>query len=104
MIPTEEIIRTYGADYKVIFAGDAAMSPYEITMAGGSVEHWNKEPGAAWLNRMTGHFRKWIWLNPVPEAHWGYTHSIGIIRELFAGKMYPLTLGGLEAAAKELSR
>ncbi len=104
MIPTEEIIRTYGPDYKVIFAGDAAMSPYEITMAGGSVEHWNKEPGAAWLDRITGHFRKWVWLNPVPEAHWGYTHSIGIIRELFAGKMYPLTLGGLEAAAKELSR
>jgi uncharacterized protein len=104
MIPTEEVIRTYGPDYKVIFAGDAAMSPYEITMAGGSVEHWNKEPGAVWLSRITGHFRKWAWLNPVPEAHWGYTHSIGIIRELFAGRMYPLTLGGLEAAAKELSR
>jgi uncharacterized protein with von Willebrand factor type A (vWA) domain len=104
MIPTEEVIRTYGPDYKVIFAGDAAMSPYEITMAGGSVEHWNKEAGAVWLNRITGHFRKWVWLNPVPEAHWNYTHSIGIIRELFAGKMYPLTLGGLEAAAKELSR
>ncbi|MDB5524537.1 MAG: hypothetical protein JWM58_2300 [Rhizobium sp.] len=104
MIPTEEVIRTYGPDYKVIFAGDAAMSPYEITMAGGSVEHWNKEAGMVWLNRMTGHFRKWVWLNPVAEAHWGYTQSIGIIRDLFAGKMYPLTLGGLEAAAKELSR
>jgi uncharacterized protein with von Willebrand factor type A (vWA) domain len=104
MVPTEEIIRTYGPDYKVIFAGDAAMSPYEITMAGGSVEHWNKEAGAVWLNRLTGHFRRWAWLNPVPETQWAYTHSIGIIRELFAGRMYPLTLGGLEAAAKELSR
>jgi hypothetical protein len=104
MIPTEEVIRTYGPDYKVIFAGDASMSPYEISMAGGSVEHWNKEPGAVWLNRITGHFRKWVWLNPVSEAYWGHTHSIGMIRSLFGGKMYPLTLGGLEAAAKELSR
>jgi uncharacterized protein with von Willebrand factor type A (vWA) domain len=104
MIETHDIIRTYGPDYKVIFAGDASMSPYEVTMAGGSVEHWNKEPGAVWLNRITGHFRKWVWLNPVNEAYWGYTPSIGIIRELFAGRMYPLTLGGLEAAAKELSR
>jgi uncharacterized protein with von Willebrand factor type A (vWA) domain len=104
MIDTNDIIRTYGPDYKVIFAGDASMSPYEVTMAGGSVEHWNKEPGAVWLNRITGHFRKWVWLNPVNEAYWGYTPSIGIIRELFAGRMYPLTLGGLEAAAKELSR
>jgi len=104
MIDTNDIIRTYGPDYKVIFAGDASMSPYEVTMAGGSVEHWNKEPGAVWFNRVTGHFRKWVWLNPVNEAYWGYTPSIGIIRELFAGRMYPLTLGGLEAAAKELSR
>jgi uncharacterized protein with von Willebrand factor type A (vWA) domain len=104
VIPTDEIIRTYGPDYKMIFAGDASMSPYEITMAGGSVEHWNKEAGMVWLNRLTGHFRKWVWLNPIPEAHWTYTPSIGIIRELMAGHMYPLTLGGLEAAAKELSR
>jgi len=104
MIDTTEIIRTYGPDYKLIFAGDAAMSPYEITMAGGSVEHWNKEPGMVWLNRLTGHFRKWVWLNPIAEQHWGHTSSIGMIRQLFSGKMYPLTLGGLEAAAKELSR
>jgi uncharacterized protein with von Willebrand factor type A (vWA) domain len=104
MISTEDIIRTYGPDYRVIFAGDASMSPYEITMAGGSVEHWNREPGMVWLNRITGHFRKWVWLNPVKETYWGHTHSIGIIRDLFAGHMYPLTLGGLEAAAKELSR
>ena len=104
MIDTLDVIRTYGPDYKVIFAGDASMSPYEITMPGGSVEHWNKEAGMVWLERMTGHFRKTVWLNPVHEAHWGYTQSIGMIRQLFGGKMYPLTLGGLEAAAKELSR
>jgi uncharacterized protein len=104
MIDTTDVIRTYGPDYKVIFAGDAAMSPYEITMAGGSVEHWNKEPGMAWLERVTGHFRKSVWLNPVPEAHWNYTPSIGMIRQLLDNRMYPLTLGGLEAAAKELSR
>jgi uncharacterized protein with von Willebrand factor type A (vWA) domain len=104
VIPTDEVLRTYGPDYKVVFVGDAAMSPYEISMAGGSVEHWNREPGAVWLDRVTGHFRKWAWLNPLPEEHWGYTQSIAMIRQLFAGKMYPLTLGGLEAAAKELSR
>jgi uncharacterized protein with von Willebrand factor type A (vWA) domain len=104
MIDTVDVIRTYGPDYKVIFAGDASMSPYEITMPGGSVEHWNSQAGAAWLNLVTGHFRKSVWLNPVPEKHWGYTQSIGIVRQLFGGKMYPLTLGGLEAAAKELSR
>ena len=104
MIDTLDVIRTYGPDYKVIFAGDASMSPYEITMPGGSVEHWNKEAGMVWLERMTGHFRKVVWLNPVREAHWGYTQSIGLVRQLMGGRMYPLTLGGLEAAAKELSR
>ena len=104
MIDTLDVIRTYGPDYKVIFAGDASMSPYEITMPGGSVEHWNKEAGMVWLDRVTGHFRKTVWLNPVREDYWGYTPSIGMIRQLFGGRMYPLTLGGLEAAAKELSR
>ena len=104
MIDTLDVIRTYGSDYKVIFAGDASMSPYEITMAGGSVEHWNKEAGMVWLSRVTGHFRKAVWLNPVKEQYWGYTHSIGLVRQLFGNRMYPLTLGGLEAAAKELSR
>jgi uncharacterized protein with von Willebrand factor type A (vWA) domain len=104
MIDTLDIIRTYGPDYKVIFAGDAAMSPYEITMPGGSVEHWNKEAGMVWMERVTSHFRKTVWLNPVPEGHWNYTQSIGLMRQLFGGRMFPLTLGGLEAAAKELSR
>ena len=104
MIDTLDVIRTYGPDYKVIFAGDASMSPYEITMAGGSVEHWNREPGMVWLERVTGHFRKSVWLNPVREDHWNHTPSIGMIRQLFGGRMHPLTLGGLEAAARELSR
>ena len=104
MMDTLDVIRTYGPDYKVIFAGDASMSPYEITMPGGSVEHWNKEAGMVWLDRVTGHFRKAVWLNPVKEEFWGYTHSIGLVRQLFGNRMYPLTLGGLEAAAKELSR
>ena len=104
MIDTVELLRTYGPDYKVIFAGDASMSPYEITMAGGSVEHWNREAGAVWVDRVLGHFRKAVWINPVREDYWGHTQSIGLIRQLFSGRMYPLTLGGLEAAAKELSR
>lgn len=104
VIPTEEIIRTYGPDYRVIFVGDAAMSPYEITMIGGSVEHWNGEPGAVWLSRITAHFRKCLWLNPMQQEHWDYTHSIGLISRLMGGRMHPLTLGGLEDAARELSR
>ncbi|MUO79665.1 VWA domain-containing protein [Agrobacterium vitis] len=104
LIPTEEIIRTYGPDYRVIFVGDAAMSPYEITMIGGSVEHWNGEPGALWLSRITAHFRKCLWLNPMQQEHWDYTHSIGLISRLMGGRMHPLTLGGLEDAARELSR
>ncbi|MCF1473979.1 VWA domain-containing protein [Agrobacterium vitis] len=104
VIPTEEIIRTYGPDYRVLFVGDAAMSPYEITMIGGSVEHWNGEPGAVWLSRITAHFRKCLWLNPMQQEHWDYTHSIGLISRLMGGRMHPLTLGGLEDAARELSR
>ncbi|NKN36890.1 VWA domain-containing protein [Agrobacterium sp. a22-2] len=103
-IATDEILRTYGADYRVIFVGDAAMSPYEITQAGGSVEHWNPEPGAVWLNRVTAHFRKTLWLNPLKQEYWGYTASVGLIARLMAGRMHPLTLGGLEDAARELSR
>ncbi len=103
-IATDDILRTYGPDYRVIFVGDAAMSPYEITMAGGSVEHWNKESGAVWLNRVTGHFRKCVWLNPTRQDYWGYTGSIGLIRQLLADHMYPLTLGGLEQATRELTR
>jgi len=103
-MPTEDVIRTYGHDYRIVFVGDAAMSPYEITHPGGSVEHWNPEPGAVWLGRVLDHFPKVVWLNPMPERHWHYTHSIGLIREIIAGRMYPLTLAGLEGATRELSR
>ncbi|MBR0557729.1 VWA domain-containing protein [Ciceribacter sp. L1K23] len=103
-IATEDLIRTHGPDYRVILVGDAAMSPYEVSQPGGSVEHWNIEPGAAWLNRLTGHFRKCLWLNPLREDYWGYTASVGMIRSLMNGRMFPLTLGGLETAARELSR
>jgi uncharacterized protein with von Willebrand factor type A (vWA) domain len=102
--PTLDLLHTYGSDYLAIFVGDASMSPYEITHAGGSVEHWNKDAGSAWMQRLTGHFRKSVWLNPVPENHWPITHSIGIMRQLMDDRMFPLTLGGLEAAARDLSR
>ena len=102
--PTLDIIRTFGPDYHVVFVGDAAMSPYEISHSGGSVEHWNPEAGAVWLARITGHFRKCIWLNPMRQEHWGYTTSTGMIRALMGGQMYPLTLGGLDRAMRALSK
>lgn len=101
---TWDILRKYGPDYKVIFVGDAMMAPYEVTHAGGSVEHWNDEPGAVWLQRMQEHFSKIVWLNPAPEDYWGQGGSLGTIREIFDHKMYPLTLDGLERAMKYLSK
>ncbi len=103
-IPTYEVLHTYPSDYKVIFIGDASMSPYEITYPGGSVEHWNEEPGALWLERLLQVYPATIWLNPVAEKHWDYTHSIGMIRQLFSDRMYPLTLDGLDRAMRELVR
>lgn len=103
-IPTMDILHKYPSDYKVIFVGDASMGPYEITYPGGSVEHWNEEPGAAWMSRITDLYNKAVWLNPVPERHWRYTHSIAIMRDLMKDRMYPLTLEGLEGAMKELAR
>jgi uncharacterized protein with von Willebrand factor type A (vWA) domain len=103
-IPTDQLIRTYGPDYRLIFVGDAAMSPYEITMPGGSVEHWNAEAGATWLHRLTAHFRHLVWLNPEPEKRWAYTPSTVITRDLVEGRMYPLTLAGLDRATAELRR
>lgn len=103
-LAVSDILRSYGSDYKVIFVGDATMSPYEITHAGGSVEHWNKEPGAAWMQRLTSHFHRVAWINPVPPAHWDYTQSLLIMRQLLEGRMYPLTLEGLEQATRQLSR
>jgi uncharacterized protein len=104
VIPTAEVIRTYGRDYRLIFVGDASMSPYEISHPGGSVEHWNEEPGEAWMGRLMEHFPKSVWLNPVPEAHWGYTHSLLMLKQLMGGRMFPLTLEGLEGAMKALAR
>ncbi len=104
VMPTFEVLHKYGPDYKAIFVGDASMSPYEIAYAGGSVEHWNQEPGIVWLQRVLNQWPSTIWINPVREKHWGYTHSIQMIRELFSNRMYPLTLSGLEGATKELSR
>ncbi|UUP17284.1 hypothetical protein NTH_01747 [Nitratireductor thuwali] len=80
------------------------MSPYELAYPGGAVEHWNEEPGALWLSRVVEHWPHAVWLNPVREAHWGFTHSVRMIRDIFGDRMFPLTLAGLEAATKELSR
>lgn len=97
-----DLLHTFGRDYKVIFVGDATMGPYEITYPGGSVEHWNQEPGAVWMKRITEHFDKCIWLNPQSEPHWPYYSSIGIIKELIEDKMFPLTIEGLEQGIKAL--
>jgi uncharacterized protein with von Willebrand factor type A (vWA) domain len=102
--PTLDVIRTYPSDYRVVFVGDASMSPYEILMPGGSVEHWNEEAGQAWMERIVGHFPKAVWLNPVPEKHWAYTHSIGLVRGLVGGRMFPLTLEGIDRAMRALVR
>jgi uncharacterized protein with von Willebrand factor type A (vWA) domain len=103
-VPTDELLRTYGSDYRVVIVGDAAMSPYEIVQPGGSVEHWNKESGEVWLRRLTDAFDRVVWINPTPERSWDYLQSVGIIRKLMADRMHPLTIGGLEAAMKYLSR
>lgn len=102
-IDTAEVLRTYGPEYKAIFVGDAAMSPYEIAMAGGSVEHMNDEPGGLWMQRITGHFRRSIWLNPVQDRFWKYTQSVEMMRELMEDRMYQLTLSGLDSAIRELN-
>jgi uncharacterized protein with von Willebrand factor type A (vWA) domain len=102
--PTWDVLHKFGHDYKVIFVGDASMSPYEITHPGGSVEHFNEEAGAVWMHRVTNTYPAAAWLNPVPEKHWGYSQSIAIMRELMGGRMYPLTLDGLDDAMRELSR
>ncbi|RED12822.1 vWA domain-containing protein [Pontivivens insulae] len=103
-IPTHEILRTYGPDYRCIFVGDASMSPYEIAYAGGANEHWNPEAGQVWLNRARDQWTSNLWINPVPEQHWQYTHSIRMIREIFADQMVPMTLEGLERGMKALAR
>jgi uncharacterized protein with von Willebrand factor type A (vWA) domain len=104
VLPTERVLRTYGHDYCVIFVGDAAMSPYEITQPGGSIEHWNKEAGAVWMQRLCAHFPRLVWLNPSPPQSWDYTVSVRLTRELIGGRMFALTMAGLEQAIRELKR
>ncbi len=99
---TWDLIHKYGEDYKLIFVGDATMSPYEITYAGGSVEHWNEESGQVWAQRLLRHFKKAIWLNPEPEQHWDYNQSVQLTREIMEDRMFPLTLKGLDAGVKRL--
>ena len=102
-VDLEEIIRTFASDYKVLFVGDATMGPYEITAAGGSVEHWNKKPGIDYMQRILGHFNKVAWLNPQPENQWDYYHSISVIKDLVGDRMFPLTVDGIGRAIKEVS-
>jgi uncharacterized protein with von Willebrand factor type A (vWA) domain len=102
--PTWDVLHKYPSDYKVIFVGDATMSPYEITYAGGSVEHWNEEAGDVWMQRVMDIYPHAVWLNPVAERHWQYTPTIQMIQQLLSGRMYPLTLGGLDSAMRELNR
>ncbi|MEQ8751189.1 MAG: VWA domain-containing protein, partial [Amphiplicatus sp.] len=103
-IPTWQILHKYPHDYKVIFIGDASMSPYEITVPGGAVEYFNEEPGALWLKRTLDIYERAVWLNPVPQKHWDYAPSIKMVRDLFGERMFPLTLGGIDKAMAELKR
>ena len=101
---TWDVLHKFSHDYKVIFVGDATMSPYEITYPGGSVEHWNEEAGAVWVDRVTQIFESVIWLNPTAERHWDYTPYIDVMRQLVGDRMFPLTLEGLEKGMKQLAR
>jgi uncharacterized protein with von Willebrand factor type A (vWA) domain len=101
---TYSLLRRFNPDYRVVFVGDATMSPYEIEQPGGSVEHWNEESGRVWMQRIAAHFPRLVWLNPEPEDRWQWTPSIGITRELVGDRMYPLTLSGLDEAMRELRR
>ena len=103
-LPTLEILNKYSHDYKVVFVGDATMAPYEITHAGGSVEHWNEEPGAAWMGRFSEIYDKVIWLNPTPQETWEYSSSVMMTQELVGGNMYPLTIKCLEEGMSQLSK
>lgn len=102
--PTDEVLRTYGSDYKCIFVGDASMSPYEIAYPGGANEHWNAEAGQVWLERARTQWPDHMWINPVPERSWPYTQSIQMINEIFEDRMVPMTLAGLDRGMKDLAR
>ena len=102
--PLWDVLHKFGHDYKLVFVGDASMSPYEITHPGGSVEHHNAESGAVWMQRLTNTYPAAVWLNPIPDGQWGYSQSIRILRDLMTDRMYPLTLAGLDDAMRELTR
>jgi hypothetical protein len=102
--PTFEVMHTYPHDYKLVFVGDASMSPYEITYPGGSVEHWNEEAGQVWIERLTNVYHSAVWLNPIPEQHWAHSQSIQLVKTLMEDRMFPLTLEGLDRAMRALSR
>ena len=103
-IPTWEVLNKYNGDYRVVFVGDATMAPYEITHSGGSVEHWNEEPGALWLRRFATLYHKMIWINPTPQETWEYSSTVGMTQELMEGRMYPLTIRGLEESMNLLTK
>jgi len=103
-IQTQEVLRTYGSDYKCIFVGDASMSPYEVAYPGGANEHWNAESGQVWLERARAQWPGNLWINPVPRNQWDYTHSIGMIRDIFEDRMVPMTLEGLDSGMRDLVR
>ena len=103
-LDTWKLLHTYPHDYKVIFVGDASMSPFELTHEGGSVEHWNEEPGLTWLSRITTTYPRAVWLNPSQERYWGYSPSISLVARSFEGRMFPLTLDGIDRAMRELVR
>jgi len=103
-IATWDLLRSYGSDWKCIFVGDAAMSPYEIVYQGGANEHWNEESGQIWLNRARAQWPDTLWINPTPEQHWRHTQSIGMIGQIFEGRMVPMTLDGITRGIRELGR
>ena len=98
------MLHKYGADYRVIFVGDATMSPYEIAYPGGAVEHWNAEAGAVWMQRIKSVYRHLVWLNPQPEAYWHTIPSCLLTQELVDERMFPLTVAGLEQAIRALRK
>ncbi len=102
--PTWEVLHTYGPDYKAIFVGDAAMSPYEIAMPGGANEHWNAEAGQVWLARARAAWPDHLWINPVPEPQWRYSQSTAMIAQAFEGRMVPMTLDGIDRGMRMLGR
>ena len=102
---TWDVLHKFPHEHRIVFVGDATMSPYEITYPGGSVEHWNEEPGAVWLQRVAEIYERVVWLNPTPRAHWDHTPSIQLVREIIGRhRMFPLTIEGLDGAMRELSR